>query len=574
MQLQGNAVSRGIAVGRILRHIPFQPELTALPLQPHQVAGALEAYDRAKAMARRELEELAAGLAGTEQEQAKVITAHRDILLDPAMEEEIRTLVSRQLLSPDTAAAQVYDTYAQVLGRSKNPRMRERASDLEDVKKRLLRCWAGVPESRLSHLEQPVIVAADDLYPSDTAALDREHVLGIVTQVGGATSHTAIIARSYGIPAVLGVAGVMDQVEDGQLVVLDGEEGRLLTAPTPAQAEEYRARARQVAAQLAETAAWLDAKPVTRDGVRVQVHLNVASADARELSGVPWADGCGLFRTEFLYLKGDRPPDEESQYQAYCRVLAAFGDRPVILRTMDIGGDKQMPGLDLPKERNPFLGLRGLRLSLDRPELFRTQLRAALRASVRGRLKLMFPMVGGLEELRAARAALAAAGAELDREGLPWDHAMEVGIMVEVPSIAILAELAADEVDFVSVGTNDLTQYLCAADRMEPGVSAYYQSYHPALFRVLARLAQTFRAAGKEISVCGELGGDPLAIPALVGMGIRKLSMGLAAVPAAKRAIASLDLPGAERLAEELCRCRTQEEIRGRLTAFAARTTG
>ena len=574
MELRGNAVSRGIAVGQILRYVPFQPQLASQPLQSHQVSAALAAYDQAKARAQAELEGLAAALEAGEAEQAKVVKAHRDILLDPAMEEEIRDLVTGKLLSPDAAAAQVYDTYAQVLGRSKNPRMRERASDLADVKNRLLRCWAGVPERRLSRLDRPVIVAADDLYPSDTAALDRTHVLGIVTQVGGATSHTAIIARSYGIPAVLGVAGLMEQVEDGQLVVLDGEEGKLLTAPTRAQQAAYQARGREVAAELAETAAWLDAKPVTRDGTRVQIHLNVASADARELSGASCADGCGLFRTEFLYLKGDRPPDEEAQYQAYRRVLSAFAGRPVILRTMDIGGDKQMPGLELPMERNPFLGLRGLRLSLDRPALFRTQLRAALRASAHGRLKLMFPMVGGLEELRTARAAVAAAGAELDREGLPWDHELEVGIMVEIPSIAEIADLAVAEVDFASVGTNDLTQYLCAADRMEPGVSAYYQSYHPALFRVLARLAQTFRAAGKELSVCGELGGDPLALPALVGMGIRKLSMGLAAIPAAKRTLSRLDLPGAEQLAERICRCGTDAEIRAALREFAARAAG
>lgn len=573
MELLGKPVSQGVVIGEVLRYEPFHPEVEESPIPATEVPQALARYEQARASARAELAALEEKLKGGDPDKAKILAAHRDILLDPAMDEEIRALVKSQNASPDAAIAQVYDTYAAVLGRSKNPMMRERASDLADVKLRLLRCWAGAPERDLSSLPEPVIVVADDLFPSDTVALDRAHVLGIVTQVGGGTSHTAIIARSYEIPAVLGVAGVIECLTDGQTVILDAVEGKILTEPSEQELTAYRAKADQVAARLREEKTYLSTEPVTRDGVRLEVRLNVAAVNDRELSGAAHTDGCGLFRTEFLYLSGDRLPGEEEQFQAYQKVLAAFGSKPVVLRTMDIGGDKQLPALELPKESNPFLGIRGLRLSLDRMDLFRIQIRAALRASVHGNLKIMMPMVGALDEVRAAKMVFKEEGAALDAAGIPWDHGTELGIMVEVPSIALIADLIADEVDFVSVGTNDLTQYLCAADRMNPAVRPYYQEYHPAVFRVLNDLARTFQTAGKSVSVCGELGGDPLAIPVLAGLGIHKLSMGRSSIPAAKRVIRNLNMADAKALAQEVQGMKTAEDIRARLTAFAERAT-
>ena len=571
MELTGKAVSQGIVLGKVLRYTPFVPQLNTAPLSPDDVPGALSAYETALARTRDELDTLEARVAKDDPDKAKIMAAHRDILEDPAMDEEIRQLISEELISPDAAAAQVYDTYAAVLEKSRNAMMRERASDLKDVKGRFLRCWAGVPERSLSSLPGPSIIVADDLYPSDTVSLDRENVLGIVTQVGGATSHTAIIARSYEIPAVLGVPGAMDALRDGQEIVLDAVEGKLLTDPTPPEVSAYTSKADRFAQQRAETRQFLDAEPTTRDGSRLEVRLNVAAAADAELAGAGYADGCGLFRTEFLYLNSDHLPNEEEQYQAYTKVLKAFDDKPVILRTMDIGGDKQLPLLELEKESNPFLGIRGLRLSLARMELFRTQLRAALRASVHGRLQIMFPMVGGLEDIRKAKAVLAQEGAALEEMGIPWDRDIQVGVMIEVPSIALIADLVVDEVDFASVGTNDLTQYLCAADRMNQAVKSYYQEYHPAVFRALGYLAKAFSAAGKSVSVCGELGGDPLAIPVLAGLGIHKLSMGLASIPGAKRVIRNLDMAEAKALAAQVQTMKTDEEIRACLTDFSQR---
>ncbi len=571
MKLMGKPVSKGIVIGRVMRYSPFVPTPSVTYLEPNSVENALLAYEETRQRAKCELDEMEAHLEKQDPDKAKIMFAHREILLDPAMDEEVRALVTKEFFSPDAAIEQVYTTYCAVLGRSKNMMMRERASDLRDVMIRMLRCWAGEKECNLSSLDEPIIVVADDLFPSDTVSIDRENVLGIITQVGGATSHTAIIARSYEIPAVLGVSAAMTQLTDGELVVLDAVNGEIVINPNEDEVAEYEALRAKVLAEIEETKAYLPKKPVTQDGTYISLRLNVAAAGDHELTGAEYSDGCGLFRTEFLYLAADRLPDEEEQYKVYKKVLMAFEDKPVILRTMDIGGDKQLERLELPKEDNPFLGVRGLRLCLVRKDLFRTQIRAALRASVHGNLRIMMPMVGALDEIRLARAEIAEQGRLLDEEGIAWNRETPIGIMIEVPSIALVADLVADEVDFVSVGTNDLCQYLCAADRMNPAVKPYYQDYHPGMFRILGTIASTFAAAGKPVSICGELGGDMLAIPALVGLGIDKLSMGLSSMAAAKRVIRDLDMEEAKALAAEIVNLKTESEIRARLQAFANR---
>lgn len=568
MKLTGKPVSRGIVLGRVLKYRPFVPSVSDAPISTEDVEAAWARYDKTVELARQELDRLEARLLADSPDKAKIVAAHREILQDPAMDEEIRGLIGART-PPDAAIERVYGSFIELLGRSKNEMMRERASDLVDVKNRLLRCWAGEPERNLARLEQPVIVVADDLYPSDTVSMDRSKVLGIITQVGGATSHTAIIARSYEIPAVLGVPGALAALEDGAEIVLDAVKGEIVLCPTGEECAAYAAAAEQVRENLRETAAYLDAEPVTLDGVRAEVRLNVAAANDFELSGAAHADGCGLFRTEFLYLEGDRLPGEEEQYQIYRRVLLAFGEKPVVLRTLDVGGDKQLACLELPHESNPFLGVRGLRLCLAHEALLRTQVRAALRASVHGSLRVMLPMVGALDEVRAAKAIFREEGEALSAAGIPWNPSMPVGIMVEVPSIALIADLAADEVDFVSVGTNDLCQYLTASDRMNPSVKPYHQDYHPAMFRALGYIARSFQAAGKPVSVCGELGGDPLAIPALLGLGIQKLSMSRASLAGAKRVIRSIRMEDAQALAQRVQSLKTEGEIKACLTEFA-----
>ena len=570
MVLKGKSVSRGVAIGNVMRYTPFCPKINEEKIPEGLAAAAVTSYEAARNKAETELKELEKRLLTHSPGQAKIMGAHMDILNDPAMDEEIKELIERELFSPDAAAAQVYDCYAGILSASGNELMRERAADLLDVKIRLLRCWAGVPECNLSALERPAIIVADDLFPSDTAGIDRENVLGIITQTGGSTSHTAIIAKSYEIPAVLGVSGALEQLEDGETVILDAEEGLIHTSPTEEQLREFAQKAERVSAGLREEKLYLNSELVTVDGVRVEIRLNVAAASDQELSKAVYSDGCGLFRTEFLYLDREHCPTEDEQYEVYSKVLRAFGDKPVILRTMDIGGDKQLPGLELPKEQNPFLGVRGLRLSLKQEELFRTQVRAVLRASIHGKLKVMFPMVGALDELRRAKKIFREEEEALDARGIQWDKNIQIGIMVEVPSIALIADFAAEEADFVSVGTNDLTQYLCAADRMNPEVGGYYQEYHPAVFRILGHLANTFNATGKEISICGELGGDSLALPALIGLGIRQFSMGAASLGAAKRTVRHLKMEDSQKLAKMVLRQKTHQDTELLLKEFSS----
>ena len=570
MVLKGKSVSRGVAIGNVMRYTPFCPKINEEKIPEGLAAAAVTSYEAARNKAETELKELEKRLLTHSPGQAKIMGAHMDILNDPAMDEEIKELIERELFSPDAAAAQVYDCYAGILSASGNELMRERAADLLDVKIRLLRCWAGVPECNLSALERPAIIVADDLFPSDTAGIDRENVLGIITQTGGSTSHTAIIAKSYEIPAVLGVSGALEQLEDGETVILDAEEGLIHTSPTEEQLREFAQKAERVSAGLRGEKLYLNSEPVTVDGVRVEIRLNVAAASDQELSKAVYSDGCGLFRTEFLYLDREHCPTEDEQYEVYSKVLRAFGDKPVILRTMDIGGDKQLPGLELPKEQNPFLGVRGLRLSLKQEELFRTQVRAVPSPAIHGKLKMMFPMVGALDELRRAKKIFREEEEALDARGIQWDKNIQIGIMVEVPSIALIADFAAEEADFVSVGTNDLTQYLCAADRMNPEVGGYYQEYHPAVFRILGHLANTFNAAGKEISICGELGGDSLALPALIGLGIRQFSMGAASLGAAKRTVRHLKMEDSQKLAKMVLRQKTHQDTELLLKEFSS----
>ena len=433
---------------------------------------------------------------------------------------------------------------------------------LRDVCARLLRCWEGLAERDLSALPGPVIVAAHDLVPSDTATLDREHVLGIITEVGGSTSHSAIIARSYEIPAVLGAEGIMIGLRDRQEVVLDAVDGVILTDIDDEARAFYEKKREETLRCQAHTKQYIGREPVTPDGVRIAVELNIASAEPQELEGARYTDGVGLFRSEFLYMGRSTLPTEEEQFQAYRKVLMTYGKRPVILRTLDIGGDKPLDCLDIPKGDNPFLGNRALRLCFQHPEVFRTQLRAALRASVYGQLWLMFPMVASMDDIRRAKGCLEQARDELTAEGIPFSPEMKVGIMVEIPSIAIIADQAAKEVDFASIGTNDLTQYLTAVDRGDPAVRSYYQTYHPAMFRLIGYVVKAFSACGKPVGVCGEMGGDPLTAAVLMGLGMRQLSMGAASVAAVKQIILSTSCETARTLAEAVCGMDTAEAVR------------
>ncbi len=561
MMIKGNPVSPGIAIGEVYLFKPFVPDVCACSIPQDEVKPNIEKYQEAKKAAEAELEAVVGRLQTDDPDKANIFVAHQAILTDITMEEEIIEMVTDELYSADYAISQVYDRYIAIFENLEDELIRERAVDLRDVRNRLLRCWAGVEEKNLATLEHDAVVVAEDLFPSDTATLNRKKVLAILTEVGGSTSHSAIIARSYEIPAVLGIPNVLTCLRQGGTIIVDALQGIVIVDPTQEELDEYTKKLEEYRKKVAETKKYLDAQPLTADGVRVDVQLNIGSASKEELDGSRYTDGVGLFRTEFLYMGRAQLPSEEEQYITYRKVLEIYGDRPVILRTLDIGGDKQLKSMQLPKEDNPFLGNRALRLCFTHPALFRTQLRAALRASVYGNLWIMLPMVASLDDIRRAKAMIEEVKAELTQEEIPFST-YKLGIMVEIPSIALIADLAAQEVDFASIGSNDLCQYMTAVDRMNPALVDYYQSYHPAMFRLIGYVVEQFKRLNKPVGVCGEMGGDPLAAVVLVGLGMRKLSMGLASVAPIKKLLSGLTMKKAEELAQTVKAMPTADEVK------------
>lgn len=520
-----------------------------------------ESYRAAARRAADELERICDRLSA-DAERAKIIEAHQLLLQDVAMDE----LICADISGGKTAAAAICDVYEMfigVLSETDNEFTRQKVSDLHDVRSRLLRCLAGEEEHDLSKLPGKRIIFAKDLYPTDTATIDRENVLAIVTETGNMTSHTAILARSFGITTVLGIEGVTELVRDGDTVAVDGTAGSVCIRPDEREREEYLSQiARAEAAQLRRLG-FMGKPSVTADGVRVLTELNISSVEDTDARALAACDGVGLMRSEFLYMRSkDALPDEEWQFREYKAALEALGGRSVILRTLDIGGDKQLECLPLPREENPFLGVRALRLCFERPELFKTQLRAALRASAYGALQLMFPMVGGVEDFRRARGLVLETMDELEAEGVPFNRDIKLGVMIEIPSAALMADVLAAEADFGSIGTNDLCQYTLAADRMNERTAPYYRSCDPAVLRLIRYTAQSFTAAGKPLGVCGEMAGEPIGAAALVGLGIRTLSMGPGNMPAIKEMLASLSCAKAERCADAACAAATAEEAK------------
>ncbi len=557
--LKGNPVSRGISLAKVYIYKAFQADVHESYFEAGQEAVRYKQFTDALAAAQSELEAIVASLSVESPEKAKIFTAHIEILNDEEVAEEVKDMIFSSRAMPDYAVDMVFTEFAILLEKAKDSLIAARAADLRDVRNRVLRILKGEKEQNLASLREKVVVVAHDLLPSDTATLDRAHVMGIVTEVGGATSHTAIIARSYKIPAVLGVPDATEIMKNGDPVILDALKGQVMLEPERATITEYEAKLEEYLKSEKQTAEYLDRIPLVASGERFSVGLNIGSTEPDD--GFKYVDFIGLFRTEFLYMESEHMPTEDEQFAAYKRVLANAMGNPVTLRTLDIGGDKSLRYLVLPKEDNPFLGNRALRLCLDMPDIFRTQLRAALRASAYGPMQIMFPMVGTIDDIRAANAAVEAVKAELHAEGLPFDEKINIGIMIEIPSIAMIADLAAKETDFASVGTNDLTQYLHAVDRMNPKLTNYYQSSSPAMFRILGKIFKEYNDAGKQVSVCGELAGEPLAAIVLFGLGLRKFSMNASNIAHVKRTLSLFTLGEAEEIAEKVVNMDTQADV-------------
>lgn len=566
---RGTPVSPGIAEGKVYLYQAFSCDVFESYVPEGREQEAFAEYQAAVQAADAELVAIIRSFSETDADKAKIFSAHREILDDEEIADEIRMAILDESKSADFAVDSVYTAFATLLAKAGDALIAARAADIRDVRNRVVRILHGEAEKNLSRLGEPAIVVAHDLLPSDTATLDKKNVLAIITEVGGTTSHSAILARSYGIPAVLGVPDATNALPDGSFAAVDAMTGEVYLEPDEPALLLLHEKKAAFAADKQDAARYLAADGRLADGTRIEIGLNIGSAE--ETGALRNCDFVGLFRTEFLYMQTESLPNEEEQFEAYRRVLVDAAGKPVTLRTLDIGGDKTLPGLPMPHEENPFLGNRALRLCLTHKELFYTQLRAALRASVYGNLWLMFPMVGTLDDIRAAKTAVQEAQRQLEERGIPFDPKVRVGIMIEIPSIAMIADRAAQECDFASVGTNDLCQYLHAADRMNPQTEAYYQSFSPAMFRTLKMIFEAFTAAGKPVSVCGELAGNPLAAPALAGLGLRKFSMNASAVASVKRALSHATLDQCRALAEQVCAQDTEADVKALLTTFAGR---
>ncbi len=567
MKEQGTAGSRGISIAKVYCFREEKLLIDERTVSENARAAEVCCYRTALTAAQNQLQDIYNSCVALDADKANIFQAHMDLLQDIQVKEEIEAAITLEGKCAAWAVQSVYAMYAEVLGESDDALIRERAADLQDVSVRLQRLLLGAPPAAsLSELPTGVILAAHDLLPSQTVSLDAKRISGILTEVGGATSHTAILARSFGIPAVLGISRLLTKLKTGDCVILDGTDGTLIIDPSEEECCLYEKKRIAFLKQNEYEQTFLSREPITSDALRVGVHLNIGDGDDSHYRDLlPYVDGVGLFRSEFLYLSRKTQPTEQEQYEIYARTLQNFGQRPVVLRTLDIGGDKQTDCIDLPHEDNPFLGLRALRLCFSMPELFRTQLRAAFRAAVHGNLWLMFPMVNSLEDFRKAKALCTEICEELERDGVPYGKNVKLGIMIEIPSIALMAREVAKEVDFASIGTNDLCQYTLAVDRMNPTVRPYYMGYHPSVLRLIAHVANEFTQAGKTISVCGELGGDPKLLPVLIGMGIHKLSMSTSAVAAAKAVICGLNYAQARELAQRTLNAATEAEVKSLL---------
>ncbi|ULL18391.1 phosphoenolpyruvate--protein phosphotransferase [Paenibacillus sp. H1-7] len=536
IRLSGITASPGIAIAKAFRlnnaHYEPSPERVA------DVSIETERFRQAVEEARLELEQIRAM---TEERlgaaKAEIFEAHLMLLDDPDLIDPIIENIENESINAEFALYDIARSFIEMLSSMDNELLRERAADVRDVSGRIMSRLRGVSYAAVTAINEPCVLIAEDLTPSDTAQLNLDYVLGFVTEIGSRTSHSAIMARSLEVPAIVGAGKDASGIETGTMVIMDAVEGTVIIDPTDAELTMYQARKQAYDEKRRELRKLLDQPTISQDGHRVELAANIGSVEDLQKVIENGAEGIGLFRTEFLYMGRNALPNEEEQFQVYKHVLERMNNKPVVIRTLDIGGDKELPYMKLPIESNPFLGLRAVRLTLSRQDLFRTQLRALLRASVHGQLKIMFPMIAVTEELREAKRLLQEEQEKLVQEGIPVSGSIEVGIMIEIPAAALAADFLAKEVDFFSIGTNDLIQYTMAADRMNENVSYLYQPCHPSVLRLIHMVIQAARKEGKWVGMCGEMAGDENAIPILLGMGLHEFSMSASSILPARALI-------------------------------------
>lgn len=565
MRIQGISGSRGVAVGNVYKYIQEEIIIPDYTVADGDVEAEIGKFAAAMAATLKQLDIIRQkALVDMGPEEAAIFEAHMQIAQDPSLSDGIKSLVESTKTNVVAATAQTIDTFAGIFLGMDDPYMRERGADIKDIGDRLMRNMLGMNPRGLSHVSGQVILVAHDLAPSDTASLDKNVVKGIVTAAGGPTSHAAIMARTLEIPAVMGVGDIESFVDGARAVVL-GTDGVALMNPSDAEWADYSAQAEAFQDELKRLKDSANLEAVTVDGHHVDLFGNIGKSKDADNAINMGASGIGLYRTEFLYMENDELPAEDVQFEEYKQVAESLHGNPVIIRTMDIGGDKELKCLDLPEEMNPFLGYRAIRISLNRPDIFKVQLRALLRASAFGDIHIMYPMIASVEEVKCANVMLEECKAELRKEGVAFNEDIKVGIMIEVPAAAVIAPILAKYVDFFSIGTNDLCQYTLAVDRMNEAIGNLYQPLHPGVLRLIKGVIDASHEQGKFTGMCGELAGDPVATMILLGLGLDEFSMTASSIPLIKNILRSVSKAECEAVATHALTLDTAEEI----TAYA-----
>jgi phosphotransferase system enzyme I (PtsI) len=560
--LKGIAASDGIAAAKA--YMLVQPDLSFSETSIDDPEAEIKRLDDAVEASKSELELIKQkATENLGEEEAKVFEAHLMILADPELLGQIKDKIKNDKVNAEAALKSVTDMFIEMFeAMTDNAYMQERAGDIRDVTKRIMSHLLGVTLPNPALIQEEVVIVAHDLTPSDTAQLDRNYVKGFITDIGGRTSHSAIMSRTLEIPAVVGSGSATTDIQEGEMVIIDGINGDALVDPTDAELADYKQKAAEFAAQKEEWARLKDAKSVSADGKEVLLGANIGTPDDVLGANDNGAEAVGLFRSEFLYMNSNELPTEDEQYEAYKAALEGMSGKQVVVRTMDIGGDKELPYLPLPEEQNPFLGYRAIRICLNRQDIFRTQLRALLRASKYGRLAIMFPMIATVQEFKDAKAIFEEEKANLVASGVEVSDDIQVGMMMEIPAAAMIADKLAKYADFFSIGTNDLIQYSMAADRGNERVSYLYQPYNPSILRLIKNIIDASHKEGKWTGMCGEMAGDQIAVPLLLGLGLDEFSMSATSILKTRSLIKKLDSKEMKELADKaVSDCETVDEV-------------
>ncbi|MBR0136815.1 MAG: phosphoenolpyruvate--protein phosphotransferase [Erysipelotrichaceae bacterium] len=557
--LKGIAASSGVTIAKAFKL--ENPELVIVKKEadPEQEKAK---FENSLTLSKQDIQTIKDKAAGKlSDEELAIFDAHLMVADDPALASEVMGMIENDHVNAEYALDTVAGNYIAMFESLDDEYMRERAADIRDVTTRIKRHIMGVEVADLSLINEEVVVVAHDLTPSDTAQLDKQYTKGFATEIGGRTSHSAIMARSLEIPAIVGISGVMKEVKHGDMLILDALKGELIINPDAQQIAEYAAKGEEYRKEVEALKTLKNMPTISTDGHKIELVANIGTPD--DVQGVKdnGGEGVGLYRTEFLYMNSQNLPTEEDQYEAYKKVLEAMEGRSVVVRTLDIGGDKKLPYLPIDPEMNPFLGYRAIRLCLDRKEIFRTQLRALCRASVYGKLCIMFPMIATLNEFNAAKAIFEEEKAKLIAEGIPVADNIQVGLMIEIPAAAVLADQFAKVADFFSIGTNDLIQYSMAADRMSEKVAYLYQPFNPSILRLIKMTIDGAHKEGKWCGMCGEMAGEPDAISVLMGLGLDEFSMSATSILKARKIATNISYEDMKKLAEKAVQCSTSEEV-------------